>query len=71
MENLDTKSYKEHRNAEIKVTKDCYVLVEFKLEKRSKFYLGQVLQLFGKNSDEVKFLRHKGGLLGRSMTCRL
>lgn len=49
-----------NNNAEMKIIKDSYVLVRFELEKRSKYFLGQVMELYGKFSCEVKFWRHKG-----------
>ncbi|KAJ2937841.1 hypothetical protein O0L34_g17819 [Tuta absoluta] len=37
-----------------------YVLVKFQLEKRTKYYVGQVLEVYGNHSYKVKFLRNKG-----------
>lgn len=51
--------YKLDSNIEIEIIVDSYILVRFKMEKRSKYFLGQVLQLYGKSSCKVKFLRHK------------
>lgn len=35
-------------------------MVKFTLEKREKFYVGQVIDITDGNTYEVKFLRHKG-----------
>lgn len=64
MENSDPNTkfqghFKEDSNTDI-LTTNSYVLVKFKLEKSTKFYLGHVVQILGKCTYEVKFLRHKG-----------
>ncbi|CAG4925488.1 unnamed protein product [Colias eurytheme] len=59
-------------NAAMEIIKDSHVVVRFELEKRNKYFLGQVLQLVGNVTFEVKFLiKGMGGLPGQSlMTCR-
>lgn len=37
-----------------------FVLVKFILEKRTKFYIGEVIEVRGKKGYKIKFLRHKG-----------
>lgn len=53
-------SEKDSNNAGMEIIKDSHVVVRFELEKRNKYFLGQVLQLVGNVTFEVNFLRHKG-----------
>lgn len=39
---------------------NSYILVKFRLEKRNKYYIGQIVEVIDSYSYKVKFLRNKG-----------
>jgi len=52
-----SQALEENKNENLSV--DSFVLVKFFLNKRERFYIGQILEKIGDTCYSIKFLRHK------------